>query len=71
MRRDILADLEDVSQRLLEIKEAVENEEYEPRTDRADSALDALATQAYELREIVSAWQFANLPREKQKAALL
>jgi len=71
MPRDIMADLEGVSQRLLEIKEAVENDKYEPRSEGVDSMLLEIAIQAYELREIVSAWQFANLPREKQKAALL
>ena len=69
--RDILAELEGVSQRLLEIKEAVENDEYEPRTERADSALLDIVDQAAELVCILSGWQFANLPREKQKAGLL
>lgn len=70
MARNICDDLEAVGDYLLGIKERVENEQYDPQPN-IDMQLEAIGGQVQELREIVAEWLFNNLPREKQKAALL
>lgn len=70
MPRDIMADLEAMSQRFLEIKEAIENEEYDLR-GRIDTELVDIGLQIEELREIVANWQFNSLSPAQAKAALL